>query len=187
MGARRRAREIALQALFAIDSAGGAGDQFGLFCRSRVIPADIGPYFRQLVRGVLGHREQLDGIIESVSSNWKVSRMGGVDRNILRIAAFELVGTDDVPPAVAINEAIEISKKFGTDESGAFVNGILDSIQVAQREGRLRFERRADDQCMPAPAPEPPPPEQASEPVRFAKTRVKKGLVRRREVKPDQG
>lgn len=187
MGARRRAREIALQALFAIDSADGATDQFNLFCRSRVIPAEIEPYFRQLVLGVLGHRDQLDGIIESVSSNWKVSRMGGVDRNILRVATFELVGMEDVPPVVAINEAIEISKKFGTDESGAFVNGILDSIQAAQREGKVHFERRPDDQCLPTPLPVPPPPVETPEPARFAKTRVKKGLVRRREVKPDEG
>jgi len=152
-----------------------------------VIPSSTEPYFRQLVLGVLANRDQLDGIIETVSSHWKVSRMGGVDRNILRLATFELVGMGDVPPAVAINEAIEISKKFGSDESGAFVNGILDSIQGAQREGRVTFVPRSSDQCLPESLPRPTAPQAEPEPLRFAKTRVKKGLVRRRELKTDQG
>jgi len=187
MGTRRRAREIALQALFAMDGTAGTADQLELFCRSRVIPAGVEPYFRELVLGVLGNRDQLDGIIEAVSSHWKVSRMGGVDRNILRIAAFELVAVDDVPAAVAINEAIEISKKFGTDESGAFVNGILDSIQTAWREGRVPFAAKPTGEGLPVRQPEAQPPPEPPEPARFAKTRVKKGLVRRREVKPDEG
>nr|CBX29534.1 N utilization substance protein B homolog [uncultured Desulfobacterium sp.] len=74
---------------------------------------------------------EIDGIIERFSSNWKISRMSCVDRNIMRIAVFELVWCDDIPCKVSINEAIDIGKKYGTDESGPFINGILDSVRDA--------------------------------------------------------
>ena len=79
----------------------------------------------------MNNKSQIDAIIERFSNNWKLSRMSGVDRNIMRIAVFEMLFCRDIPPKVSINEAIDVGKKFGTEESGAFINGILDSIRVA--------------------------------------------------------
>ncbi len=76
-------------------------------------------------------RSEIDSIIERFSSNWKISRMSCVDRNIMRLAVYELLYCEDIPPKVSINEAIDIGKKYGTEESGAFINGILDSIRTA--------------------------------------------------------
>jgi len=77
-------------------------------------------------------------VIEQFSSNWKISRMSCVDRNILRIAVFELLYCADIPPKVSINEAIDVGKRFGTEESGAFINGILDSIRLAMEANKLQ-------------------------------------------------
>jgi len=84
-----------------------------------------------LIEGVLSHLSELDRAVEQVSVNWRVSRMAKVDRNVLRLGAFELLHRPDVPPKVAINEAIDIATRYGSEESGAFINGILDKI--AQR------------------------------------------------------
>lgn len=90
---------------------------------------DIDPYCNELIRGVIAHRAEIDGIIMRFSSNWKMSRMAGTDRNILRIAVYEMMHQQkDVPHKVAIDEAVDIAKKYGTEESGAFINGILDGI-----------------------------------------------------------
>jgi N utilization substance protein B len=82
----------------------------------------------QLVSGVLEHLTDIDGLIGSASTNWKVPRMARVDRNILRMACFELRYMADIPPKVTLNEAVEIAKRYGSTESGAFINGILDRI-----------------------------------------------------------
>jgi N utilization substance protein B len=184
MGTRRRAREIALQALFSMENSARTGDHLALFCRTRSVPPAIEPYFKDLVMGVWVNRDRLDALIEQFSSNWKVNRMGGVDRNMLRIAVFEMFCCADVPPVVAINEAIDISKKFGSDESGAFVNGILDSVHNALQQGVIRFECRPAGQWVSDPVPPPRPADPEPESTPFAKTRVKKGLVRRRQIKP---
>ena len=83
------------------------------------------------MNGVQENRATIDALIEQFSSNWKLSRMSCVDRNVLRIAVFELLFCADIPPKVSINEAIDVGKRFGTEESGAFINGILDSIHLA--------------------------------------------------------
>jgi len=94
--------------------------------------SDIGmPFFLLLTQGVLAHRQEIDQLIESFSSNWKINRMNLVDRNIMRIAVFEMLYCDDIPPQVSINEAVDIGKLYGTDESGPFINGILDSIHLS--------------------------------------------------------
>ncbi len=129
MGSRRRAREQALQLLYQIDS--GSGDPEGALALfwEEVAADDEGVQFAStVVRGVAEHRERLDAIIEEHSINWKLHRMPCVDRNILRIAVFEFLHCDDIPPMVSINEAIEMGKRFSTGESGAFINGILDKI-----------------------------------------------------------
>jgi N utilization substance protein B len=90
-------------------------------------------FSERLVKGVEQHREDLDRVIEHYSSHWKVDRMAHVDLTILRIATYELLYCDDIPPRVAINEAIDIGKKFGSEDSGAFINGILDKVKSAER------------------------------------------------------
>ena len=81
-----------------------------------------------LIRGVLEHRDDLDALMISYADNWDLNRMAVVDRNILRLAAYEMLHREDIPPVVSINEAVDIAKKFSTEESGRFVNGILDKI-----------------------------------------------------------
>ncbi len=129
MGSRRRAREQALQILYQVDA--GAGDLEEVL---RVFwdepPADDeGVLFTgRLARGVTAHRDELDERIEAHSINWKLHRMPAVDRNILRLAVYEILHCEDIPTMVSINEAIELGKQFSTGESGAFINGILDKI-----------------------------------------------------------
>ena len=100
--------------------------------------ADDGPrwaFVDRLVHGATEHSVSLDDLIARCSLNWKVNRMGIVDRNILRLAAYELAFESDVPSRVTLNEAIELAKRYGTEDSGAFVNGILD--RIAQELGRV--------------------------------------------------
>ena len=139
MGTRRRAREFALQILYQLDVQDQLSDDqaIGMFWRNfaatveaeGALPADLGeiqPFAEKLVRGVREHLVDLDAQIQGASKNWRLERMARVDRNLLRLALYELKHVDDVPAKVAINEAIEIAKRYGTNESSAFVNGILD-------------------------------------------------------------
>jgi len=130
MGTRRQAREIAMQALFYMDMRNDVSvEMLEHFCGNFSPSQKIQPFFLKMVNGVLGVKGELDALIERFSMNWDINRMSGVDRNVMRIAAFELIYCDDIPPKVTINEAVDIGKKFGTEESGAFINGILDSIR----------------------------------------------------------
>jgi len=88
---------------------------------------------------VLKSRSELDALIERFSENWSLERMSGVDRNAMRIAVYELACCRDIPAKVSINEAVDIGKKFGTEESGAFINGIVDSIRAAVEQGDIQF------------------------------------------------
>ncbi len=121
-----------MQALFYMDTQhtlnAEALDRF----RQTFVPSKKAlPFFTELVTGVMKERERIDAVIERFSSNWKMSRMSCVDRNILRIAVYELLYCEDIPAKVSINEAIDIGKKYGAEESGAFINGILDSIRLS--------------------------------------------------------
>ncbi len=132
MGNRRRAREIAMQALFSMDTQQQLdADALERFCSIFAPSKKALAFFTELVTGVMRERGRIDGVIERFSSNWKMSRMSCVDRNVLRVAVYELLFRPDIPPKVSINEAIDIGKKYGSDESGAFINGILDSIRLA--------------------------------------------------------
>ncbi len=131
MGIRRRARELALQALFCMDMTGDVSEEMlQRFCEHYPPSAKSRAFFHQLVTGVNDSLIAIDQLIEQNSHNWRLSRMSYVDRNILRIAIYEILFCDDIPFKVTINEAIDIGKKFGTEESGAFINGILDSIRI---------------------------------------------------------
>lgn len=129
MGSRRRSRELALQALYDMDMSSDSSEiRLESFCENFNPSKKVVPFFKVLVEGVRVNRVEIDSLIEKHSKNWKVSRMSLVDRNVMRIAVFEMLNCSDVPVKVSINEAIDIGKKFGTEESGSFINGILDSI-----------------------------------------------------------
>ena len=136
MGVRRKSREYALQLLFFMDmSKDMSPEMIDRFCSCFAPSESVYPFFSKLIDGVMQRKSEIDAIIEDFSANWKVSRMSSVDRNVMRIAVYELLYCDDIPPKVSINEAIDVGKKFGTDESGAFINGILDSIHQAMQRG----------------------------------------------------
>jgi N utilization substance protein B len=127
---RTKARERALQALYQIDVASTDLDEaLSRFWRSfEPVEREVREMAEALVRGVAQHRREIDDAIETVSTNWRLDRMAKVDRNVLRLAAHELLHRPDVPVKVAINEAIELGKKYGSESSGAFVNGVLDKM-----------------------------------------------------------
>src|SRR3972149_460806 len=132
MGKRRRARENTLQFLYQYDTLKESSSQelstddvLALFWATKDI-------------------EGIDDIINRYSEHWRLSRMSTIDRNILRMAIYELVYLRDIPPPVTINEAVELAKKYGTEESGAFVNGILDRIRVALEKGEVEYDKRSD-------------------------------------------
>jgi transcription antitermination protein NusB len=153
MGTRRKARELAMQALFYMDMRRDFSEEtFGRFCANFAPKPDVRPFFLRLVRGVLRSQAELDALIERFSENWSLGRMSGVDRNVMRIAVYEMVCCRDIPAKVSINEAIDIGKKFGTEESGAFINGIVDSVRAAVEAGELQLP--CGEPEAPASAPE---------------------------------
>ncbi len=130
MSTRHQSREMALQILYCMDMLEEQSQDLYEALSALLAPKQQPSAFcRRLVEGVMDRREELDGIIEQHSSNWRIYRMSGVDRNLLRLAVFEMLCCDDIPAKVAINEAVEIGKKFGTEETGPFVNGVLDGIR----------------------------------------------------------
>jgi N utilization substance protein B len=129
MGSRRKARECALQVLYQIDISGAAPeDALNSFWQNFEYAPDIAEFAANLVRGVILHRDAIDHLIQDSSRNWKLDRMARVDRNILRMAVFELLHRPEIPKKVTLNEAIEIAKRYGSEDSSAFINGILDHI-----------------------------------------------------------
>lgn len=129
MGTRRLARECALQMLYQIEI---AGTRFEVardhYWKEQPQETAIMNFANQLAEGVLGQQALIDTLIEQYSMNWKLTRMVAVDKNILRLAVYELKNCSDIPLKVTLNEAIEIAKKFGTEDSSAFINGVLDKI-----------------------------------------------------------
>ena len=133
MGRRRKSRELALQRLFQEElNPRLLHDENGIIEESN-LSSDIRLFYAELVRGVRQKKENIDEMIEKHSNNWRVSRMAKVDLNILRVATYELLYCDEIPPSVTLNEAIEISKKFGSEDSPSFVNGVLDNILKNQQ------------------------------------------------------
>ena len=139
IGPRRRAREYALQVLFSLDLNGGLTPPQALahFWKDFAHEVrddegepvrDVVAFAEALVRGTVENRAEIDGIIQRASKNWRLERMARVDRNVLRLATYELAHAPEVPAKVVINEAIEVAKRYGAAESPAFVNGLLDRI-----------------------------------------------------------
>ena len=132
MGKRREGREVALQLLFHWDlnvqqSLGGA--ELELFWEFRPSIQGVRTFATNLLNGVIARQATIDEKITKYTANYELRRISAVDRNILRMAIYEMLYAEDVPPIVAINEAIDIAKKFGTEESGKFVNGLLDRVK----------------------------------------------------------
>ncbi len=138
MANRRLSRELALQSLFYFDRDKEIKDSEKLVESFKKnfgdkIKLSDESFFTELVHGVIKSSPEIDLILQTCSKNWKISRMPGVDRVIMRIAIFELLYCSDIPSVVSINEAVEIAKKFGTAKSASFINGVLDCIRVAQK------------------------------------------------------
>jgi N utilization substance protein B len=130
---------MAMQAAFFMDMSGDfSAPKLKEYCCNFAPPERALPYFERLMSGILQYLAEVDAVIERHSSNWKVRRMACVDRNIMRLAVLELMHCPDIPSKVAINEAIDVAKKFGSAESGAFINGILDSVRGAMERGELK-------------------------------------------------
>jgi len=128
MGSRREARELALQALYQLDVAGGGDPGMALFWSYFDAEREVQAFARELVEGVAAHRERIDALIAASAEHWRLPRLSRVDLSLLRLATFELLARPDIPPSVAIDEAIEIARRFGSEDSPAFVNGVLDHI-----------------------------------------------------------
>src|SRR5688572_23924054 len=153
MASRRRSRQFALQALYQSDVSGHPLQSAlnalwtGLLEGEGLDPDGRGPeseeveFAQKLALGVEAKKAEIDDLIERCSTNWRLVRMPVVDRNILRMAAFELMECPDIPATVSINEAVELAKRFGTADSRAFVNGIVD--RMARQLGRIEGRRAA--------------------------------------------
>ena len=129
MGERRKARELALQVLFSLDFGMHSPEEaFELVCKNFNVNKRVRSFSKELVLGVWENKEEIDRVISKASRNWRIERMSRVDRSILRLATYEMLFRDDIPPKVSINEAVEIGKKFGNDDSYSFINGVLDNI-----------------------------------------------------------
>ena len=145
MGRRRKARELAVQVLFNLEfSSDSPADVFDLICEVFSSRRAIRSFSKELVLGVCNKKDDLDELISNASKNWRLDRMSRLDKCILRLAAFEILFMEDIPPKVSIDEAVEIGKKFGSDGSGSFINGVLDNIyNKLVKQGRL--ENREHD------------------------------------------
>jgi transcription antitermination factor NusB len=145
---RTRSRELALQFLYQLDLMGDeVMNDLAEFLRNEEKNAEACRFAKRLIVGTWERRPELDREIQAVAQNWQVSRMAVIDRNVLRLATHELLHCADIPPKVAINEAIELGKRYSTEKSGAFINGILDKI-------KSRAPRRGDDETSETPAVE---------------------------------
>jgi transcription antitermination protein NusB len=129
---RSRCREWALQFLYQVEFSDppdpAALEQFWSHFQDEGAPP---AYLKELVTGVRSHLEELDALIVRYSEHWRLERMTVVDRNLLRLAIYELLYQPDIPPKVVINEAVEMAKRYGSEASGAFVNGILDQVRMS--------------------------------------------------------
>jgi N utilization substance protein B len=125
MGARREGRELALQALYQLDL---TGEGLPLFWSHFDGNDEVKAFARELVEGVRAQQERIDALIAASAEHWRLPRLSRVDLSLLRLAAFELLARPEIPASVTINEAIEIARRFGSEESAAFVNGVLDHV-----------------------------------------------------------
>jgi len=136
MRRRTKARECALKILYAIDITKGDIEERikDFWENNETVNHEIHEFTEYLVNGTTKNQKLIDSVITKYAANWQLQRMAAIDRNILRMAAFELLFAAEIPPKVSINEAIEIAKRYGDKDSGKFVNGILDKINKTERD-----------------------------------------------------
>jgi transcription antitermination factor NusB len=129
MGLRRRARELAIQVLFHLEfTPGDPNRAFAVICENFPVRESLRDFALVLILGVSEQKGLLDDAIRKASKNWRLERMSKLDISILRVAAYEILFREDIPPKVSINEAVELAKRYGSEESGSFINGVLDHI-----------------------------------------------------------
>jgi transcription antitermination protein NusB len=136
MGSRRTARERALQALYQLEIADGGEDDalaaaWAASAEGDKVDPDTQRFAKELVSGVQAHLPEIDGLIRDYSQHWRIDRMARIDRNVLRLGTFELKYRADIPRSVSIDEAVELGKRYGSEDSSSFVNGLLDRIAQA--------------------------------------------------------
>ncbi len=138
MRKRTKAREYVVQMLYQVDITGGNWQEtlknFWEFNEQENISAELKEFSAELLGGVAAHMQEIDKKISKYAANWQLERMAFVDRNIMRLGCFELIFREDIPPKVAINEAVELAKKYSGSESGKFVNAILDQIKIEKEK-----------------------------------------------------
>jgi N utilization substance protein B len=140
---RRQARMNALQALYELDTTNHpAADVISYRLEDHPLPPEGEEFMRQLITGVLTHHDRLDALIQQYAPAWPVAQIAVIDRNVLRIALFELSGLVDTPPKVAINEAVDLAKTFGSDSSPRFVNGVLGAAIAGRKRVDLQSPAR---------------------------------------------
>ncbi|MBI1820852.1 MAG: transcription antitermination factor NusB [Nitrospirae bacterium] len=140
MGTRRKSRECALQAMFQVDITHDRRYLLERYWKENPCSEVVKEFTTQLVTGCLEHLSEIDKILEKHTENWSLSRMGRVDRNVLRLAVYELFYREDIPAKVTLNEAIAIVKKYAEETSGAFINGILDRILKTEPKIQKKLE-----------------------------------------------
>ncbi|PYT08033.1 MAG: transcription antitermination factor NusB [Acidobacteria bacterium] len=135
MDPRHHARQCAVQVLFQIELGGQNVDEaFSLYWHDRSVGQEVREMAERLVRGTISRKQQIDRLIVGISEHWRLERMAAVDRNILRLAVYEFLQEPCTPRIVVIDEAIDLAKKFGGEDSGQFVNGVLDSLRKSLEE-----------------------------------------------------
>ena len=145
MGKRRKARETTLQILFQLEFNDITLEEIlDEYWKNKKTEKDVKDYSRWLAENIVTHKDDIDRIIQSVSKNWRLSRMAVIDRNILRMAVFELFHEENLAPAIVINEAIEIAKKYSSAQAANFINGILDAI-VKNTEIKMNLPKGGKD------------------------------------------
>jgi N utilization substance protein B len=141
MSKRRQAREYALQILYQIEQSGlELNDVIPLFWNDLDVEPEIREFAERLVKGVIERRDEIDKKIAAHSEHWKLGRMTRVDKSLLRLAVFEMFWCEDIPEKVTINEAVDLGKMYGTEDSGAFINGVLDSLLKEKGAERKKDE-----------------------------------------------
>ena len=129
MGKRRKARELALKFLYQTEFNSNSPDsELNSFCDRANVSEEVQNFTQALIKNILFHKKEVDELLQKISANWAPDRMAVIDKNILRLGICELLFDPTTPPKVVINEAVEIAKKFGTEESPDFINGILDKV-----------------------------------------------------------
>ena len=129
MGKRRTARELALKFLYQTEFNSNSPDsELNSFCDRANVSEEVQNFTQALIKNILFHKKEVDELLEKISANWAPDRMAVIDKNILRLGICELLFDPTTPPKVVINEAVEIAKKFGTEESPDFINAILDKV-----------------------------------------------------------